>query len=216
VWGQVDYQKRNADGDGEAGAYNSKRASAFMGMDAKVSDAAILGASVGVVGNHVNEHRFGDDIDGDGMQLGLYGVYDPGAFYVKALTTYSWFDGDSRRDINFAGLGTGTSFAATVNGDPDVKMWTVGLHGGARMPMGGASVITPYLNLDYVHASMGEFIEDGTAGPALIHRNPAYRTQMPSLFSGRSSGTPSTICGSAGACAMAGVTAAAVSDGDTA
>ena len=40
-------------------------------------------------------------------------------------------------------------------------MWTLGLHGGARFPMGGTSVLTPYLNLDYVHAKMDEFIESG-------------------------------------------------------
>src|SRR4029079_304300 len=96
-----------------------------------------------------------------------YAVYDPGAFYVKGVATYNWYDGDSTRRINFAGLAPGATFAGTVTGDPDVKMWTAGLHGGARFPLGGASVATPYLNLDYVHASMHGFIEDGTSGAEL-------------------------------------------------
>src|SRR5688500_334924 len=47
-------------------------------------------------------------------------------------------------------------------------MWTVGLHRGARFPMGAASVVTPFLNLDYVHLRLKEFIETGLPG-ANIH-----------------------------------------------
>ena len=167
VWGQLDYQTRKADGDSEAGTMKAKRFTGLLGVDASVGNAAILGVSAGMVTNHTRDHLFGDKVDADGMQVGAYAVYDPGAFYLKGVGTYSWYDGDSRRHIDFAGLGTGTSFAATVDGDPDVKMYTVGLHGGARFPMGGASVLTPYLNLDYVHAKMDEFIETGGTGAEL-------------------------------------------------
>ena len=50
------------------------------------------------------------------------------------------------RHINFAGLAPGATFAANPTADPDVNMWTVGLHGGARFPMSANSVVTPYLN----------------------------------------------------------------------
>ena len=53
------------------------------------------------------------DADASGFQVGLYGVYDPGTFYVKAMTTYSWYDGDSERNINFAGLAPGATFTKT-------------------------------------------------------------------------------------------------------
>jgi len=106
-------------------------------------------------------------VNGDGWQVGAYAVYDPGPFFLKGVTTYSSMNGDSTRHINFAGLGTGTSFAGTLTGSPDVKMWTGGLHGGARLPMGGASVLTPYLNLDYVHAKMDGFTEAGLSGAEL-------------------------------------------------
>ena len=46
-------------------------------------------------------------------------------------------------------------------------MWTFGLHGGYRMGLGGNSVLTPYLNYDYVNARMKEFIEDGVSGAEL-------------------------------------------------
>ena len=46
-------------------------------------------------------------------------------------------------------------------------MWTFGLHGGARFAMGANSVLTPYLNLDYVNAKLKEFIETGLDGANL-------------------------------------------------
>jgi trimeric autotransporter adhesin len=98
-------------------------------------------------------------------------VYDPGAFYIKGVASYSWYDGDSTRHINFNGLAPGATFAATPQGDPDVKMWTAGLHGGYRFPLGGNSVATPYLNLDYVHAKLESFTETGGGGADLTVLN---------------------------------------------
>jgi outer membrane autotransporter protein len=177
VWGQLDYQMRKADGDIEAGTMKSKRFTGLLGIDANVGNSAILGVSAGMVTNHTRDHQFGDSFNADGMQVGAYAVYDPGAFFVKGVTTYSWYDGDSSRNVNFAGLAPGATYAAHPTGDPDVKMWTAGLHGGARLPMGGNSVVTPYLNLDYVHAKMGEFIETGSSGAELhLGNNKSSRT----------------------------------------
>src|ERR687894_84598 len=55
----------------------------------------------------------------------------------------------------------------STRGDPDVKMLTLGLHGGARLTMGPSSVVTPFLNLDYVNARLDEFIETGLDGANL-------------------------------------------------
>ena len=159
VWGQLDYQTRKADGDVEAGDNRSKRFTGLVGVDASVGNAAILGVDGGYVTNHLRDSQFGDTVKGNGWQVGAYAVYDPGSFFLKGVTTYSSLNGNSSRHINFTGLGTGTSFAANPTGSPDVKMWTFGLHGGARLPMGTSSVITPYLNYDYVNAKLDGFDE---------------------------------------------------------
>ena len=86
---------------------------------------------------------------------------------MKAVTTYSWFNGDSSRHINFAGLAPGATFASNPRGDPDSNMWTFGLHGGYRIGMGGNSVVTPYLNYDYVNAKLKSFTESGGNGADL-------------------------------------------------
>jgi outer membrane autotransporter protein len=46
-------------------------------------------------------------------------------------------------------------------------MWTAGLHGGARVPVGATSTVTPYVNLDYVHAKLKGFTETGLEGANL-------------------------------------------------
>jgi len=167
VWGQLDYQWRKTDGDSEAGGSKSKRFSGLLGVDASVGGAAILGVEGGYVTNHLDDNLFGDSLKGKGWQVGAYGVYDPGSFFIKGVTTYSSLNGNSTRHLDFAGLAPGATFAATVTGDPDVKMWTGGLHAGARFPMSGSSVFTPYLNYDYVHAKMDGFIENGATGAEL-------------------------------------------------
>ena len=137
------------------------------GLDVTVGGAGIIGGSIGYVTNHVRDNQFGDNADADGFQVGLYGVYDPGTFYVKGVTTYSWYDGDSSRNINFSGLAPGATFASSPNGDPDVTMWTAGIHAGARFALGGNSVLTPYLNYDYVNAKLKSFTETGGNGADL-------------------------------------------------
>jgi trimeric autotransporter adhesin len=139
----------------------------LLGIDAKVGNAAIVGVDAGYVSNHVRDDQFGDTAKGEGWQVGGYAVYDPGAFFVKGVTTYSSLNGNSHRNIDFAGLAPGATFASNPNGDPDIRMWSIGLHGGARFNMSANSVITPYLNYDYVNAKLRGFTESGGNGADL-------------------------------------------------
>ena len=83
--------------------------------------------SVGVVHNDTADRGLiGHDVDSSGWQVGAYGVYDPGPFYVKALTTYNWFDGDSNRIIDLVQFG-GT-FINSVEGDPLFEQVAIGLY----------------------------------------------------------------------------------------
>jgi uncharacterized protein with beta-barrel porin domain len=167
VWGQLDYQTRKADGDNEAGTSRSKRFTGLLGIDFNAGNNAIFGVDAGYLSNNLHDNQFGDTAKGNGWTAGVYGDYDPGAFFVKGLATYSDLSGNSTRHINFSGLATGATFAATPTGSPDVKMWTFGLHGGARLPMGATSVITPYLNYDYVNAKLDGFDENNGNGAGL-------------------------------------------------
>jgi hypothetical protein len=167
VWGKTDYQRSKADGDAEAGTARSRRFSGLLGVDTVIGDAGIVGGSVGYVKNKVRDFQFGDHAKAKGVQVGAYGVYDPGNFFVRATTTYSWFNGKSNRTIDFGDLAQDTSFAASLKGSPDVNMWTFGLRGGARVAMGSSSVLTPYVAYDYVHTTLKGFTESGGEGADL-------------------------------------------------
>ena len=68
--------------------------------------------------NNVHDSQFGDSAKGDGWQIGAYAVYDPGAFYVKGVTTYSSLNGNSTRHINFAGLAHRRDASLPTRGKP--------------------------------------------------------------------------------------------------
>ena len=77
------------------------------------------------------------------------------------MVTHNWYNGDSERNID---IGTFPERRGTTRGDPDVD---VDRRPARRRPVpdGLDSVITPYLNLDYVKAKAKEFIEIGLEAP---------------------------------------------------
>ena len=135
--------------------------------------SAIFGVDVGSITNDLRDSQFGDVVKAKGWTVGAYAVYDPGPFFLKGLTTYSSLNGNSTRHIDFAGLSPGVTFSANPTGSPDVRMWTFGLHGGARLSMGKSSVLTPYLDLDYANAKLEGFSElnGGPAGLTMSDSN---------------------------------------------
>jgi uncharacterized protein with beta-barrel porin domain len=167
LWGDADYQRRRADGDAEAGNGTSRRFSGLFGADANVGDAAILGAEAGYVTNYLRDSQFGDSVEAKGEQAGLYAAFDTGRFFLKGLTTYSWFNADSTRHVDFTQLANGATFRGTPTAHPDASLWTVGLHGGGRLPVGASSVAMPYVDLDYAHARLKGFTETGLDGADL-------------------------------------------------
>ena len=167
LWGQIDYQNRSADGDDGAGRSVAKRFTEMLGVDARVGESALVGVEVGPSSNQLDDRGFGDSVKGKGVEAGLYAVYDPGRFYLKGLTTYSWFNGDATRHVDFTQLAAGGSFRGTPTGHPDTRMWTVGVHGGARLPLGADSDLIPYVDLDYVNARLDGFAETGLDGANL-------------------------------------------------
>jgi hypothetical protein len=162
LWGQLDYDHLQTDGDSELAGGSSHRSTLLAGADVNLSRVAVVGISAGSVSNHVRfADAAGSDIKGDGWQLGGYGVYDPGAFFVKALGTYSALNGDARRHLDF-----GASPGA-ITGKPDVRLWTLGVHGGYRLQFSARNLVTPFVNYDYTDANLQRFTETGTTGAEL-------------------------------------------------
>ena len=162
LWAQLDHDHLDRDGDSELAGDSGHRSTLVAGADVNLSSAAVVGISAGSVSNH---DRFADaagsDIKGDGWQVGAYGVYDPGAFFVKALGTYSRLDGTAHRHLDFG------ASPGTITGNPDATVWTLGLHGGYRLQLSPANLVTPFVSYDYTDAKLDGFTEAGTTGAEL-------------------------------------------------
>ena len=170
LWGQLDYQHRRVDGDLEAGRSVSKRFSGLLGIDTRIGNAAFAGVDAGWVTNDLRDQRFGDEVRSHGWTVGAYADFDPGPLFVKALASYSSLNGHSVRQPDLA----------LLEGSPDAHTLTADVHGGVRFPLGGSSILTPHLDLDYIHSTLSSFAERGSDARALAvagrHSNHLFAT----------------------------------------
>jgi trimeric autotransporter adhesin len=174
LWGQLDFSNRNSDGDQEAAGYDADRWTAIIGGDVEVRPDAIVGASLAKRGNRLAFHN-GNRSNADGYQLGAYGAIDPGTYYAKVIGTIGWYDGGSSRKVDWTQFG-GT-LSGQLQGDPDVRLWTLGAHFGYRVALGETSLLTPFLNIDHSAARLDDFTETGlTAANLAIDESKSSRT----------------------------------------
>lgn len=164
LWGQLDYNGRQNDGDAEVDAYEADRWTAAIGGDVEIGSDVIAGASLAKVSNRLNFHD-GERSEAAGYQLGAYGAIDRGTFYARVIGTIGWYDGDSRRDIDWRSMGG--LLEGRLQGDPDVGTWTLGARLGYRVALGEALLLTPFLNVDHTSARLDSFTESGVEGANL-------------------------------------------------
>src|SRR5690606_28656301 len=99
IWGTVNFGRENIESDALADAigYDSDQWLAATGADFTIGNAAVLGVGVGYVKNDGTFDQYAGSMDADGFQVGLYGAYDPGTFYLKAAVSYTDLSGDAFR-----------------------------------------------------------------------------------------------------------------------
>src|SRR5690606_12395999 len=159
----VNYGKENIDSDPaqDATGLESDQWLAAIGGDVTLGDYGVLGIGAGYIKNDADMDWYDGSIDSDGWQIGAYGAYDPGQFYIRASVSYSDLNGKSTRNI-----AVGSAFGGTATADVDSSIWSVGGEVGYRLQMGSA-VLTPYGGLDYVSVDMDGFTESGVSGANL-------------------------------------------------
>ncbi len=146
----------------DATGYNGEQWLAAAGVDFPVGDAGVIGIGGGYVKNKGDFDQWGGEVDADGWQVGVYGAYDPGTFYIKAAASYSDLNGglDPRR-CGRGDLGRGVRLARCSN------LWAANAEIGYHLPLGGAQ-LTPYAGVDYVSVKLKEFTEGGSFAGRLI------------------------------------------------
>jgi uncharacterized protein YhjY with autotransporter beta-barrel domain len=161
IWVKGSYNSADLDSDDVAIGYDAKSWSAMLGGDVNFGNFK-LGAFAGYRDIAVDfpDAIVGSKIDSNGWQLGLYGAYDIGSFYVRGIGSYSWLNGDSERRFSIG------SISGVASGEPDMNVWSVYAEAGARFDLGG-SWVTPYVGIDHTSMKLKSFTETGGLGANL-------------------------------------------------
>nr|WP_174391315.1 autotransporter domain-containing protein [Caenibius tardaugens] len=173
IWLTGNYGRVDTDGDAEASGFKADQYYIAAGVDFAVSPNFVLGVAGAYLENNLEFDLYNGKIDSNGWQAGIYANHDTGKYYLKGAISYSDLDGDSSRMVGFGqtpGFNNGRPFGGTITGDPDVNVWAAGAEAGVRFPLGENATITPYASLDYAHAKLKRFTEQGLPGANLTVR----------------------------------------------
>ena len=163
VWAHFNYAEETIDSDplADATGLDSKQYLWAAGVDFTLGDSAVLGIGGGYLENRMTFDQFNGAAETDGYQIGVYGAYDPGTFYLKGSANYSMLDTESVRAISFPGFVGGRTFS-----EQDADILALGAELGYRLNLGGFT-LTPYAGIDYAKVEVDNFAEDGVPGADL-------------------------------------------------
>jgi uncharacterized protein with beta-barrel porin domain len=133
-----------------------------LGADRAATDKIIVGLVTGYSHSFVDFNNVSFNGRIDSFDLGVYGSYNPGAWYIDASFTWvrNWHD--TERDNLF------TPATAEAQYHGDIFAWYAG--GGYGINIGRAR-ITPAASLTYIYYNQPRFTEDGAGSYNLfIHR----------------------------------------------
>ena len=158
IWATGIYNDVEHESDDNAIGYDAQNWSAMVGGDYRWGNFS-LGAFVGYRDLDVDypDALVGSRISADGWQIGLYGAYDVGNFYIRGIGSYANLNGESERRMS---IGT---ISAIATGSPDLSVWSFYGEAGGRFDLGN-SWITPYIAIDRTSLELSDFAEGGGLG----------------------------------------------------
>ena len=161
IWVKGTYNNAEIDGSDDLVGHDASNRSAMIGGDYQIGNFK-LGALAGYrdISVDFSDALAGSSIDAHGWQLGLYGAYDIGSFYVRSIGSYSGLRADSQRRISIGRVD------ATLEGQPDVNIWSLYGEAGARFEI-GSSWLTPFVAVDHTSMKLKGFSEIGDPGAGL-------------------------------------------------
>jgi len=161
IWVKGSYNSAELESNENFIGYDADSWSAMLGGDISLGNLK-LGAFAGYRDIAVDfpDAIVGSKIDSDGWQLGLYGAYDVGSFYLRGIGSYSWLSAESERRFSIG------SISGTASGEPDMNVWSFYGEAGGRFDLGG-SWVTPYVAIDHTSMKLKSFTETGGLGANL-------------------------------------------------
>jgi outer membrane autotransporter protein len=133
-----------------------------LGVDKTIADDFVVGLVTGYSHSFIDFNDVSFDGDINSLDLGIYGSYNPGAWYIDASFTWArnWHNTE-RYDVF-----SGATAEAQYHGD----LFAMYLGGGYGFDLGKAR-ITPDVSLTYSYYNQPRFFEDGAGSSNLfVHR----------------------------------------------
>jgi outer membrane autotransporter protein len=160
VWGRGFGSFGSLDGDEEAPGYDRTTGAVVLGIDYQIDEQFL----VGLVGAYVFssiDFDDGDQGDIDSWQIGLFGSWDSGTWYVDGLVSYAFQGYETERHIDFG--------AFSEKADADYNGGAVQIYGevGYQFEVGQQGLITPLLGLGWTSVWTETFTENGAGGASL-------------------------------------------------
>ena len=156
VWGKGYGSWGSLDGDNEAPGYDSTTGAIVVGVDYRFDDQFLIGIA-GAYSFSNLDFDDGDTGDVDSFQLGLFGSWDSGTWYVDGLLSYAFQSYDTKRHIDFLG--------ETAKADYDGGAAQVYGEVGYQFRVSDQALVTPLLGLGWTGVWTDDFTETG-AGAA--------------------------------------------------
>lgn len=159
AWAMGGYAGGETDADANAPGFDSEAWFAMLGADYAFGNV-ILGGFAGYRDSDTRFDKYNAGIEAKGLQFGVHGAYDTGAFYVRGLLSHAMLDGESKRSLSVG------SFAGTIEADADANVTSLYGEAGARLAL-GSSWLTPFLGFDHIRVELKGFTEQGVPGANL-------------------------------------------------
>jgi outer membrane autotransporter protein len=152
VWLRGHGQWVNVDTDPEADGYDQDSNGLIGGVDHAFSANAMAGGAVAYTNTDVDFDEPGDTADVKSWQVGAYGSYGFGKFYLDGVASYAWHDVNAQRTITLPSI---TYLATSAY---NASAWSVQGEVGAIWVLGRVNM-QPSVALAYTGANTDGFSE---------------------------------------------------------
>jgi outer membrane autotransporter protein len=174
VWARGIGSFGTLDGDAEAPGYDRTTGAVVLGIDYRIDEAFLIGLA-GAYAYSSFDFDDGDQGDINSFQIGLFGSWDSGTFYVDGLVSYAFQSYDTERTVDF-GMVEGTA-----KGDYDGSAVQVYGEVGYQFQAGEQFLLQPLVGLGWTSVWTDSFTETGAAGANLTVDEARYDSLQTTL-----------------------------------
>ncbi|MDD4954680.1 MAG: autotransporter domain-containing protein, partial [Candidatus Omnitrophica bacterium] len=152
VWAQAFDTYLHQGPRGTSNGYNANVWGTSLGYDRAVLDNFIIGLNTGYAQDRIRSKDNSTRTDVDSYQVGMYGNYAKGPFYLDGIFSFAYNQYDSTRRIMF------NSIDRTPKSDYGGQQYSTYLEGGYTFKKNGFE-ITPLTSLQYMHLRVNSYTE---------------------------------------------------------